>query len=223
MLNIQKLPVFLFLYFLVLFSASFFTGCSPAEYVYRPEEHQAAEAGKGKDEALYSEPQNAPEGKVRILSMGVVDVKPKQDPKKFSALHLRMSITNQSTTEPWIFNVQDQFVSYPNEGQAKPLIMDPSASNVASVGPGELKTFDYYFPLPKEKMSADNLPEFDFHWQIDAGSNRVQETTSFNRIQIQQRYATGYGPYYDPWFYPGPYWGWGPGWRGGGVVVVRPR
>lgn len=199
-------------------------GCSSPDYRYLPAEHQTSEYGRGRLEATYSEPANAPGGKVRIVSLGVVDVKPKQESKTFSALHLQMSITNQSTVDQWTFNTQDQFVSFPNDGQAKPLMMDPSASHVLVVGPGELKTFDYYFPLPSEKMSAENLPQFDFHWQLEAGANHVQETTSFDRIEIHNQYASAYyGPYYDPWFYPGPYWGWGSGWRGGGVVVVRPR
>jgi hypothetical protein len=202
------------------------SGCSSAEYLYQPEEHQSSQFGTGKNEAVYSEPTNQPKGKVRVASMGLVDIKSKQDSKKFSALRLRISITNQSTSESWTFNTRDQSVSFPNDGQAKPLMMDPSESSVVTVGPGELKTLDYYFPLPNEKMSADNLPQFDFHWQLEAGANHVQETTSFNRIEIQERYASAYyGPtypyYYDPWFYPGPYWG--PGWHGGGFVVIRRR
>jgi hypothetical protein len=201
-----------------------FCSCSSPDYRYQPLEHQVSQQGKGKSEALYSEPANAPEGKVRIVSAGIADIKSKQDPKPFPALHLQVSVTNQSTTEPWTFHSQDQFVSFPNDGQSKPLKMDPSSNESWMVGPGELKTFDYYFPLPNEGMSAESVPEFDFHWQLQAGQNLVRETTSFDRIQIHELYASAYyGPYDGPWIYPGPYWGWGPEWRGGGFVVVRPR
>lgn len=201
---------------------SVLSGCSSPEYRYLPEEHQASQFGPGKREAVYPEPANVPDGKVRITSMGIVDVKSKQDSKTFSALHLRMSITNQSTTEQWTLNTLDQFVSFPNDGQSKPIVMDPSQTTVVDVGPGDLKTLDYYFPLPNEKMSAENLAEFDFHWQLEAGSKPVQETTSFNRIQVQEHYASAYyGPYYDPWFYPYPYWGWGSGWHRRGFVIIR--
>jgi hypothetical protein len=209
-----------------LLLASVFSSCSSAEYRYEPTEHQASQNGLGKDEALYQEPTNQPDGKVKIVSMGVVDIRSKKDSNTFPAIHLRMAVTNDSRDDQWTLNSLDQFVSFPNAGEAKAIPMNSDSGTLVAVQPGGLKTLDFYFPLPDNERSIGNIPQFDFHWRLQAGASPVQETTSFDRVQVEERYASaypyGYG-YYDPWFYPGPYYGWGPGWRGGGTIVVRPR
>jgi hypothetical protein len=199
-----------------------FSGCSTAQYKYVPSEHQAAQHGAQSTEAVYSVPANLPDGQVKITSLGLMNLKSKVDSKEFPVIHLRMSITNNCDSGEWTLNTQDQFVAFPNDGQGKALVMDPSASSIVQVGPGQLRTVDYFFPLPDKESSPKNLPEFDFHWKIQAGEQLVQQSTSFDRIQIQQPVAMmdPYGPWPYYTYYPYyPYWGGGP--RFGGSVVIR--
>jgi hypothetical protein len=192
--------------------------CSSAPpYRYAPLEPGLAEWVGSRTEASYFVTSPAPSANVRVLSLGIVDVQDQTDSKTFAALHLRMSITNESSSAHWSFVGQDQFVSYPNEGKAQPSFVNADEPSIPrfEVKPGELRTFDFYFALPGEKDSARDLPAFDFHWSLQVvgpgGSRVVRETTPFDQV-LKSVALTDSSPY--------PL-GWGPVWWGGEVIVVR--
>ncbi|MDR3608135.1 MAG: hypothetical protein P4M08_12235 [Oligoflexia bacterium] len=199
-------------------------GCSSPPYRYVPSDHQTTDLSKRRGEAIYSEPANAPTGTVKVMSMGIVDIKPKQDGKKTPALHLRMSIANQSVNQKWTLDVQEQSVSFPNQGQVWPQFANSDSTSIPilDINPGELRTLDLYFSLPETEKNEAGLAEFNFHWKLQSGDRTITETTPFDRVPVPEYAATDY-PYYWP-YEPYPYaLGWGPVWWSGGVVIVHRR
>jgi hypothetical protein len=172
---------------LVVIGCAMMAACASTEYRYLPAEHLAPD---GKGQAVYVEPPGMPSGKMRILSWGIVDIKPQDDQKTFPALHLRISISNQSKDQEWAVNAQDQSVSFPNQGQSRPIVAYSEKTSTSSlvVKPGELRWVDLYFPLPKGAESAKDLSQFDFHWQIYAGNQLIRDTTLFDRAEIPEYY-----------------------------------
>ena len=195
------------------------SGCASKEFKYVPAEASVA-LGKEKSEAIYAVPPRTPSGKIRIYSLGIADLKPEQDSKPLRVLHVRMAISNQSNqriNEVWSLNTEDQSVAFPNVPTVKPLFVNSDFQKhpVLEVQPRELRTVDLYFPLPLAAQSADDIREFDFHWMVKVGSQLVNETTAFNRIQIPPSPPVLYP--YQPYPY-GYGMGWGPvWWRGTGI------
>ena len=179
-------------------------GCSTEQYRYVPEDPKTPN-NEARAEAVYLETATVPNGTVRVLSMGIAELKPNDGSKTFSALHLRMSISNQSSNI-WILNTNEELVSLPNQPSMPPTFVNtnsPIASQL-NVNPGELRTVDLYYRLPDEKNSAKDVAEFDFNWRIQAGGTPIQETTQFARIRAYPLYAVA-TPYYGPYTYPYPY------------------
>jgi hypothetical protein len=203
--------------FAAVFTSILFTtsGCSSPDFRYLPAQNQTPDFARRAD-AIYLEPPINPTGMVRILSMGVDELKAKNDSKTLSALHLRMLISNNTDTVLWTVNTQELEVSFPNHGSARPIYVntDATAAPNVEIKPRELKSVDLYFPLPEGADSAKDLPNFDFFWQARSGDTVVRETTPFDRVQIVGRPAP-YGPYapYSVW--------WGPVWTGPPVVHYR--
>jgi hypothetical protein len=195
------------------------TGCASEEYRYIPAE-RTDQSGRHLSEAVYAEPSGAAKGRVRVVSMGVVDVKPSSlaGAKEFPALHLRLAVTNLNDRAEWKVNPRDQFVAFPNQAQVRALPTNAvqGGNAVLNVRPGELRTVDLYFPLPVSQESAKDIPEFDFHWQLQAGNQPVRETTLFDRVAAPPSPVVVYP--YDPYPYP---LSWGPAWWWGGSVVAR--
>jgi hypothetical protein len=198
-------------------SAALVLACSSDQYRYLPSEELAAGPGpvpkRVNSEATYQVPSDRPRGTLKIQSLGVVDIKPKGDSNKFPAIHLRISISNQSGDETWNFNIQEQTVSFPNQGavHAIPVDSDLAQTPVIQLKPKDLRVLDLYFKLPDAAHSEKDLPQFVFQWQFFAAGQQVQGTTQFERVILAQYpdgpYPYGY-PYYGPYAYgPGPYWG----------------
>lgn len=166
------------------------------------------------------------------MSAGIVKLKPNGGGEKIAALHLRMVLSNQESAVPWTVDPQAQSVSFPNAGaQVAPVFVQSDSSTAPNlvVDRGEIRTLDLYFQLPAKEKAGD-IPEFDFHWQVNAGARLAQETTSFDRVEIQT-YAVGpyLYPYAYPYAYPGYYPGYNPyaypfgpgfGWEAPPIVVA---
>lgn len=107
-------------------------------------------------------------------------------------------------------NPNEQSISFPNEQQVKPLLAtsDSISTPQMTIKPGELRVLDLFFPTPVMKDSESKIPEFDFHWQIQAGNKKVKGTTPFDRIEIYDPPQVIY-PYT-----PYPYYTYGYGWGG---------
>ena len=115
------------------FSCLFVVACSSQNYRYVPSDRQATGIdGKGLD-AVYYEPAQAPSGTVRVLSMGVVDVKQGENATPFPALHLRMSVTNQSENAIWKLNSGDQLILLPNESALSPTFVNSDSKSIPTL------------------------------------------------------------------------------------------
>ena len=194
---------------------AFLWGCASEEFRYIPATHQAPDGRRIHGEAIYLEPGGHPDGNVRVVSMGIVDVKNKTTSKSFPALHMRMSVSNNSKKDIWRIEAEDQRVSFPNKGQTSPVFVNSEVITVPriEVKPGELRSLDLYYPLPSAEQSEKDLPEFDFRWRLAAGDQLIEENTPFDRTPIPERPMIVYP--YAP--YPPYALGWGPVWWGGWI------
>lgn len=203
----------------VLAALALLSSCASEQYTYLP----AGLSGKTTDrakkgKAYYEVPPGAPTGTVRIRSGGVVKLKPTGGGSRIPALHVRMAIVNQSSQAPWSVDPHAQTVSFPNDGSnIAPVFVQPQspATPELIVNQGDIRTLDLYFALPDGEKSAKELPEFNFQWRVQAGTQLVQETTSFDRVAIPPAYDYGPYPYYPYDMGWGPDWGWGMGWGPG--------
>jgi hypothetical protein len=179
-------------------------GCATEEFKYVPAERQDL-SSHHRDEALYNVPAEAPIGSIRILSQGIEDVKPISGGNSVPALHINVAISDKSATENWVFDPAVQAISFPNQAQVHPIlaVTQPPGNPAIEVRPQELRTVDLYFPLPQGVNSTQQLPKFDYHWQVQAGSSLVRNTTMFDRVRKPETYYA-YGYPYDPFYWGGP-------------------
>ncbi len=196
----------LHLVFSLIFLGFLSAGCATEEFRYVPTEHQTP-ISQRKDEAVYAAPADAPTATIRIVSLGITDLKDPLDSASAKTLHLRMSVSNKKDAGNWTFSAQDQSVSFPDQPLVQPLTVKSGTQETPqfTIKPEELRSIDLYFPLPKEVASAQDLPEFDFHWQLKSGARTVRETTLFDRVRNPEApaypYAYGWGA---PWNWDGP-------------------
>lgn len=196
------------IYFLI-----FLIACSSTQYRYTPADKNAQSHLKAQV-AQYAIPSDHPEGQLQILSQGVVDFKPMGNPShSIRALQLRMTLsTDISSSAAITFNSQLQTVSFPNQEKAKLFYAILQDENLATieVGPGEIRTFDLYFKLPSDFKSEDELPAFNFNWQLQVGKEKVSKTTQFDRVPVPTyTVVTPYALH--------PYGGFSPGWSSFGL------
>jgi hypothetical protein len=190
--------------------------CATESYHYVPADHRASTAR----EAIYNEPPDAPSGTVRVQFAGIGDYQARKNGPKTKALHLKLIASNNAQAGNWTLNGSDAFVSFPDGIRTSLLAATPSSLNVP---PGGLLGMDLYFPLPEKTKSnsnsADEIAEFDFHWQAFVADRLISETTAFDRVRVPRYYASA-APYGDGWgYYPyGPSYevglgfGWGHPW-----------
>ena len=159
--------------------------CAYQQYRYVPTEH-AATLSTDHTEAVYQEPAEKPSGSMRVQYAGIEDLVSGTDQSKVPALHLRLVASNSAESGNWNLSSRDTFVSFPDGVRAEAVISKPAS---LSVGPGELRGMDLYFTLPEKLNSSGKLPEFDFHWQVQAINQNIAETTGFDRVKDPDVYA----------------------------------
>jgi hypothetical protein len=189
-------------------AALLFTGCATPQYGYLPATTpgQAVHVQRGR--ASYDLPPEKPMGTVRVMSGGVVELKPSGGGEEFPALHLRLLLSNQSSVEPWSVKTDSLTLRIANSStMLSPTVSAPDTSSTheLTVARGELKSIDLYFKLPENRKGAEDVHDFDFHWLVLIGGHPYERTTSFDRVP---KYAYYYGgapwPYY-PYYYYGFY------------------
>lgn len=188
-------------------------GCA-ANYAYVPQQNATAQVA-GQPAADYSIPPEAPQGDVRVASLGLTRVGT-QAGERVTAMHVRMVVANNSAT-PWTVDAREQLGVIAGEGQVRPIFASTDGGTLprVEVEPRGKRTIDLFYPLPAGLQKARRLPEFDLLWKVDTGGGRVvAQRTEFDRVEVvpdyPDYYAYGYpygwAPYawYDP-FYSG-YW-----------------
>jgi len=192
--------------------------CEPA-YTYVPvtdayeasDRVDAASAGvdvtPGTAAATYPIPRDAPRGNLRIASYGLVDIGPQtQSDKRIVALHLRMTLTNDSD-RPWTLDTREQRVALEGFGTSVAAFASADAGSAPptiTVPPKGKRVVDLFFPLPTQLQSQRTLPSFDALWRVQADDQVVSDETPFERMAVQPP-AT-----HDPTYDYGPDYYWGP-------------
>jgi hypothetical protein len=197
--------------------------CASAQYVYVPVgvSGNAVESSR-RGKVTYQLPPEAPVGTVRITSGGLVRLNPNAGGKKISAIHVRMLFSNQTGVAPWSVDPQQETAWFPGRaGATAPVFVtsSPPESPTLSVKAGALESLDLYYPLPDGEGSADEIPDFDFHWSVRIGERVIQEMTSFDRVQLHSyaAYPYWYSPWPLGWDYP-----YGMGWAEPPLIWAAP-
>jgi uncharacterized membrane protein YgcG len=181
--------------------------------VYEPAERSNAVVN-GVPASSYPTPPERPTGDVRIVSLGFTTVRP-ADGASVLVLQLRMVVANNGDDQPWTLDTRQITVSIAGEGESAPAFVNGDAGEppVVQIPRGAQRTFDLFYPLPRDLDRADRLPAFDVKWQVQTPSRVVAERTPFERVAVESGdygyvypyYASGYG---GAWYGPGlgPYW-----------------
>jgi len=207
-----------------LISLLWIAACSTENFRYVPTEN-ASESRHHRKEANYAEPSTSPTGKVRILSMGVVNIKQKNESETFPAIHIRFGISVQDGAKSWDFEASNQKIVFPNiNDPVEPILVNSDSATLPhlTVKEGEQKSADLYYPLPSSERSPSEIQGFMLSWQIAAGDTLVRENTHFQR-EVLHHYIEEVYPYEPyPTYYPYEM-GWGSVWWGGGGPGVPIR
>jgi hypothetical protein len=196
-------------------AVAFFAACAPSiEYV--PTE-QVSALVQGEPASLYSVPPEAPRGDVKLISHGVVSVKPRQGGDSTKAVHVGVTLSNDQDAGDWTFDAREQWLLAPGATAVAPaLISSSTAADTVTVRPGQEQTFDLYF-RPPAGVKADQLRSFDVLWSVRTPSRVVTERTPFQRQAPYPGYGyapsvsiglgVGYGTawWYDPFYLGYPY------------------
>ena len=181
-------------------------GCA-SRYAYVPTTNAVATV-QGRVAADYPIPPDAPRGDLRIASYGITDVTPRNKPgQSFRALHLRILLANNGTSQ-WTFDTREQRIDLHDRGFLTPAFASANSGStppVVTVPAQGSRVVDLFFFLPPDLQHAEEIPEFDALWKVDANPQIVAQRTPFERLLVE--------PVYDAWSYYGPgyYWG-GPSW-----------
>lgn len=184
-----------------------FVGCATgASYLYSPQD--ASYWSDGYPAATNPVPPEAPQGRVDLTSFGVVEIKP-DGSSPISVLHVRLAITNDGDATAWTLVPSDQLVEVAGEGRSRPIYVNtdlPSLPAIA-IAQRERRVLDFYYPLPANIDSDDDLSGFDVLWQVTTAARPYASRTRFQRLEqeppnAQVVYYTGWGPYwwYDPMY-----------------------
>ncbi|HSD90653.1 MAG TPA: hypothetical protein VLB44_24180, partial [Kofleriaceae bacterium] len=103
----------------------------------------------------------------------------------------------------------DQLVEIEGEGRSRAIFVNSDLQTLPTVtiATRERRVLDFYYPLPENIADAEDLPTFNFLWQVSTGARVVGSMTSFQRLDreppnVRVVYHSGWGPYwwYDPMF-----------------------
>jgi hypothetical protein len=196
----------------LIVAASVSIGCAHnSDFSYRP----AGPSFGGAPAARYPIPPGAPRAEVYVTSFGYADLDvPDRDTDMF---HMRLAVVNNGTDVIQVDGRQQGLVA---PGQQQPLgaaflNTDAGTGPVYTVVPGQNKVFDLYFAPPPPLHDARSLPNVEFQWQVQLGTQVYAERTPFERIHgAHTAYAYNSYPAFVHmhlgfgvgWWY-GPYYG----------------
>ena len=187
-------------------------GCAGTGYAYVPAE-AGARTARGALAARYDVPAWNPRGQVEVTATGLSQLELVPG-TRVPALHVRLTVANRESV-PWALDTRSLVLAIAGNGASRPAYVNTDAGvpPLVTISPGERRTLDVYYPLPRGHDTAASLPRFTLAWQLQTGQGLVSERTPFDRIAIEEaeeprvygRIAVGIGAYpywyYDP-FYP---------------------
>jgi hypothetical protein len=179
------------------------------DYVYRPSAPALADVD-GYPAAVYQVPPERPEAEVRVVSYGISYLQTAPGPTSLPVLQVRLVLANNGDTVGLTFDTTQALVEIAGEGSAAPMYANSDDGGLPTIGVAQRqhKVVDLYFPLPATAASADRLPAFDLHWQVQTGTRLVSERTPFRRLELEPRprpapevfVVAGWGPIW--WYRP---------------------
>lgn len=199
-------------------------GCAGPQYTYLPAE-QATATIAGEPAARYAIPPESPRGAVRVATTGIVELQSRMG-GEIRAIQIRMVVANNNGDAPWVLDTREQFLSIAHQGESRAAFVNSNAavSPEIQIAPGQQRTIDFYYPLPRHLQKASKVPEFDFAWIVHTPERDVAERTPFDRYRVETEYPSeraGFG------MGAGSYWYYDRAWPSFGfaqpVVIERPR
>src|SRR5262249_14688683 len=112
--------------------------CSSGRYVYRPEENATARMA-GRPAALYRIPPRAPHGDVRVATLGIATLAPREhDEARMHAMHVRLIVSNNDDSGPWQVDTREQIGSLDSYGQSRPAFASAGVGHppIVAIAPG---------------------------------------------------------------------------------------
>jgi hypothetical protein len=182
-------------------------GACENAYFYRPAVTSTTSATvDGQPASFYGVPPEAPQGNVRVATMGFAEIEAQGGGEHIRALHVRMVVANNSL-KPWLVDTREIRAALPGYGESRAAFAtggQNSAPPNIEIPPRGERTIDLFYPLPSTMKDASKVPAFDLLWEVNTDSRRVVERTPFERIEIVPVYDYGYGYGYGYW--GSPYW-----------------
>lgn len=184
-------------------------GCgAPFDYFYRPAENATAVAS-GLPAARYVIPPNEPRGDVRITSFGITEIGHEDGPD-LPSIHVRMVVANNGDAHPWSIDTREVLIDLHDGKPRGPAFANVGRGTlpVVTIPTAQQRVLDLFYPLPRDRQDAEDIPAFDVVWRLATADKVFVERTPFERVEIERvppvDWQLVYGPawWYDPW-YPG--------------------
>lgn len=194
---------------LLVIASAITAACGGGSYAYVPE--GATARPDGRPVSRIAIPPERPRGEVRVESMGVTRLEAR-GARDIDAIHVRMTVGNDSDDRTWAVDTREQLLEIRGEGRSQPIFVnsDRDSIPIIQIARREQRVLDLYYPLPSTMSEADDLPGFDLLWQVDTGDRPVAQRTAFTRVSTEPRptyhvatvFHAGWGPYwwYDPFY-----------------------
>jgi hypothetical protein len=188
--------------------------CAPTQYAYRPAAQVTATVS-GLPAGRYPIPPERPLGTVLVASPGIATMSFQGDADA-NMISVRLVVENNTDDQPWQVDTREQRVIFGGGGESTPAYVNTNgeSSPVLQVVRGKKVSIDLFYPLPGN-AGAEQVPEFDFFWQVHTGQRLVAERSAFDRTKVEPVYAQDY---YYGWGYE-PYWWYDPFWPGPTYVI----
>jgi hypothetical protein len=197
-------------------------GCADSWYILSPTDHVTARVA-GRPASRYAVPPEFPRGSVTVASLGVVEVALQPGARRVSALDVRFVVTNDDDTDAWEMDTRAERLSLPGAPERRPAFVSGAVPGSPSlvVPPGQTRTMDFFYTLPKQVESTEDIPGCDVTWAVKTPRRVVAGRTPFERVELVPAYYYGYPYYYGPYYpyYSYPYGYYDPFWPGARVYV----
>jgi hypothetical protein len=157
-----------------VFAATVLVGCATtANYVYVP---RGASYWR---EGYPIEATEVSQGKIEVTSFGISELVPEG-----TALHVRLTVTNDGDATPWTVTTADQVLELGSVRNRPVLVKtDVETIPVLAVAQHEHRVIDLYYHLPASVREEKDLATFDLVWQVATPGRLVSARTHFQRVE----------------------------------------
>ena len=161
-------------------------GCVSPDYRYAPVA-QTETIAIGERGATFPVRIDQGSGKLRIMSLGIVEVHIKQKPP-VHAIHLRLIVTHEKGSDTWNLPIALQQVEIDGGKKSVPAFLQTEEKDAPDIhiAPGAMRRIELFYPLPKLENAPTTLTGFIFHWNITSAQGHDQADVPFSRYVANQ-------------------------------------